>query len=200
MTSALAASTLGVAGTLIGAAIGSIVITVGGAIYAHTFRSAHRRIEAVVPLRSARYAARAGSPVAAAAVAAAVADASDAQRAARRWRGVATVLAGLLLALGAITVVELVIGHPLGNSSETGTTVTRVATNAGIPRARVEPAPLDPTPQPTATPTPTPSSTPSPTPSDAVTPTTPATPTPGGTPTPTGSPTPASTPTPTPTP
>jgi hypothetical protein len=46
VTSALAASVFGVAGTLIGAAVGSIVSTVAGAIYADSLRRAGQRVRA----------------------------------------------------------------------------------------------------------------------------------------------------------
>lgn len=46
VSSAVVLSTLGTAGTLIGAAIGSLVITVGGAFYAHSLRAARRRLAA----------------------------------------------------------------------------------------------------------------------------------------------------------
>lgn len=46
VSSAVLLSTLGTAGTLIGAAIGSLVITVGGAVYAHSLRVAKARIAA----------------------------------------------------------------------------------------------------------------------------------------------------------
>jgi hypothetical protein len=46
VSSAVVLSTLGTAGTLIGAAVGSLVITVGGAIYAHSLRAARARLAA----------------------------------------------------------------------------------------------------------------------------------------------------------
>ena len=46
VSSAVVLSTLGTAGTLIGAAIGSLVITVGGAVYAHSLRVARARLAA----------------------------------------------------------------------------------------------------------------------------------------------------------
>jgi hypothetical protein len=41
---ALVASTLGVAGTLIGAAVGSVITTTGAAVYSHLFRTSGKRI------------------------------------------------------------------------------------------------------------------------------------------------------------
>ncbi len=190
MTSALAASTLGVAGTLAGAAIGSLIATIGSAMYAHTFRTAHRRIEALAP--------RPGRPLRPTEVRSARAVASgprDAPAAAHpspsgRWRGPATFLAGLLVALGAVTAVELVLGHPLGSSALPGTTVTRVVTGGGTARARStrpndthqgQPTLSPPTAAPTPTLTPSPTTTPSPGP-------TPTASVPSTTPTPTTTP------------
>ncbi len=44
VTAALAASRLGVGGTLIGAAVGSVVSTIGGALYAHSLDRAGQRV------------------------------------------------------------------------------------------------------------------------------------------------------------
>lgn len=44
VSSAVALSTLGAAGTLIGAALGSVIITVGGALYSHGLSQSRRRL------------------------------------------------------------------------------------------------------------------------------------------------------------
>ncbi len=180
MTSALAASGLGVAGTLLGAALGSVVITVGGAVYAHTFRSARRRIVTIVPAatrpsRTAPLAARAEAAYRPTPVAAAD-PVPGRDGAARRWRTVATVLAGLLIALGAITALEVVLGHPIADSSRSGTTITDTVTHGGSSQARIEPTPMtgqpgDPAPNLSATSAPTPSGSATPVPSPSQTPT-----------------------------
>ena len=54
VTSALAASFLGVAGAIIGAAVGSVVATIGGALYAHSLRTAGTRLRQVRALDSRR--------------------------------------------------------------------------------------------------------------------------------------------------
>lgn len=52
VTSAVAASYLGVAGTLIGAALGSVIITVGTALYKLWLRSTNERLRKVVPVQA----------------------------------------------------------------------------------------------------------------------------------------------------
>ncbi|WP_163506807.1 hypothetical protein [Fodinicola acaciae] len=52
VTSAVAASYLGVAGTLIGAALGSVIITVGTSIYKLWLRSTNERLRKVVPVQA----------------------------------------------------------------------------------------------------------------------------------------------------
>lgn len=44
VSAALVLSTLGTAGTLIGAALGSLVITIGSAVYSYSMRAAHKRL------------------------------------------------------------------------------------------------------------------------------------------------------------
>jgi hypothetical protein len=55
ITSAVAGSTLGVNGTLAGAAVGSVVATVGGELYTHSLRRTEERVRTVVarPSRTA---------------------------------------------------------------------------------------------------------------------------------------------------
>jgi hypothetical protein len=54
MTGAIAASYLGVGGTLIGAAIGSLASTVGGEIYRHYLERTHERLRGAVDVRRYR--------------------------------------------------------------------------------------------------------------------------------------------------
>lgn len=53
VTAALAASWLGVAGTIIGAALGSLFGTVGSALYAQTIRNSRVAVQRIVPTRPA---------------------------------------------------------------------------------------------------------------------------------------------------
>ncbi len=199
MTSALAASTLGVAGTLAGAAVGSLVATVGSAIYTHTLRSAHRRIGSRTPDLGGRSARRTVPPAAVPVASPARPAASGRAPAGRpgRWRGPLTFLAGLLVALGAVTAVELVVGHPLGSSAGSGTTVTRIV-SGGTPRARSATTTPHTTTAPQPAATPSPASSPDPTPTGTPTPGPTATSTPTPQPSP-ASPSPSTSPAPTPT-
>ena len=54
VSSAVLLSTFGVAGTLIGAAIGSLVITVGGAIYSYSIRTTRQRVATAQTVAAAR--------------------------------------------------------------------------------------------------------------------------------------------------
>ena len=100
VSAAALGSTLGVEGTLLGAAVSSVVATVAAALYTHSLEQARRRIRWRRNLRTGTV-----EPVA--------------QRPARRrfpWGRVAA-LAGLVfaLALGAITVLEVVARQPLAS-------------------------------------------------------------------------------------
>jgi hypothetical protein len=54
VTSAVAASQLGVGGTLVGAGVGSVVGTVAGAVYEHYLDRTHHQVRAVMPRRAVR--------------------------------------------------------------------------------------------------------------------------------------------------
>jgi hypothetical protein len=183
VTAAVAASYLGVAGTLVGAALGSVVSSVGAALYSTSLRRA-ARVSKVLVVRPAG--SETGPLEASAQDPAAVPPAVPREPLAGpipahwwtkvRWGPVAAV-AGLLF-VGAMAVVnlsELAIGHPLGNSTSSGTTLTNLGGSNEVP-----PSPSGGTPgwTPTATPQPT-SSGPqvSPTPSASVNPTDSASPT-----------------------
>jgi len=63
LSSAVLLSTLGAAGTLVGAAVGSIVVTVGGAVYSHYLSVSRARVSAArsaALVRAARVRARSG--------------------------------------------------------------------------------------------------------------------------------------------
>jgi len=131
-TSAVAASFLGVAGTLIGAVVGSVVATIGGAVYSHSLVLAASQLRVVrVPDQTDSDQAtpdlfdgeidpdRDVDPLGA--------PAPKTKPAERRWlRLVAGLALGVVLALAAITAVELVIGHPISGSTSSGTSVGQV--------------------------------------------------------------------------
>lgn len=205
VSAAWAASTLGVAGTVIGAAVVSVTITVLSAVYQHGARRTSER------LRARRRAELAGHPVAAPPDSDDDED-FDVQRTmvlpaldleherGYRWGRIALLSLGVfLLAMAAVTVLELATGRTLacsafGHDCEQRTTVT-----PGLP-ARTPPSPT-PTVRPSATASvsasASASSTASPTASASPTDRTAASPTDSALPPPpTTSPTPATTPSP----
>ena len=154
MTAAVAGSWLGVAGTLIGAAVGSVVATIAGTIYTNSLRKSRRLAQAARLTTRAALANRAAdggrgtavlptSPDAAQALAEAqAADGSsggvltaedepstdpDPSRRTIPWRAAAVAaVVSLLLALGGIWAYEKVAGHPIGSSDKPGTTFSNV--------------------------------------------------------------------------
>lgn len=208
-TASFASSWLGVAGTVLGAAVVSVVITVGTAVYDHSLRRAqaqlHQRNEALRARSSAEHptadgvdAAGAGTP-------------SDEQEKdgqipleslglederGYRWERIALVsLTVFVLSMVAVTAVELVSGRPLSSwltgDGVGGTTVGTIV--------RPRPHPSNPTPTPTVTTTPSPVTTtvtPTPTPTITVTATISPSVTPSTSPSSTGV---STTPSPTPT-
>lgn len=128
-TSAVALSFLGVAGTLIGAVVGSLVATIGAAVYSHSLGVAAAQLR-VVRVAGGPEATSAGDSL----EGAPRHDADQADLAPpvgvttppperRRVRMVAGVAIGVVLALAGITAVELIIGHPVSGSTSSGTTV-----------------------------------------------------------------------------
>jgi hypothetical protein len=209
VSAAVVASFLGVGGTLVGAALGSVVASIGGAVYSHSFQRAGYRLgeTKVLTVVTNR---RAGEPDpgpadvpvieeepghSAYAGTAPVDEPEPAGplpapggRVPRRlsWKAaLALTVVAFVVAIAAIEVVELVIGRPISGGSG-GTTISHLVS----PKTHKKP-----TPAPSPTPT-TPVSTPT------VTVTVSPTGTPTGTPTstPTGSPTTAPTGSPTVTP
>lgn len=161
VTAALAASRLGVTGTVLGAAFGSVISTIAGALYTHSLDRAQTRVVATrarivraVPGRDAADPTSVPSGVAGVSDGTDLADSthqseqtlpvlpsqptqpSAAEPANRRhlaWGaalGVAAVV--FAVAMGAISLVEAALGHPVSGSvsgSPGGTTVGRVFTN-----------------------------------------------------------------------
>lgn len=205
MTSAWVASTLGVAGTIIGAAIASLVLSTSSAIYANTLHKGRTLVVqtadgSVVEKEAepgetaealAEAAQEAGSPVRSAEVEQAPGRAWSALP----WRRIAvTSVMVLAIALGGIWAYEQVTDRSYGSGSDNARISNPFGgggSSGGADEAPSEPGspatddsedadvdPVDPdevTPSPT-TPTPTPAPTPTPTPTPAPTPT----PTPAG--------------------
>ncbi|HVN14008.1 MAG TPA: hypothetical protein VMT69_18105 [Kineosporiaceae bacterium] len=150
VTSAVAASYLGVAGTFIGAAVGSIVYTIAAAVY-ETFFSRAARASKTLVARTAiapgsAHAGRSSSPTAVPVPVTQAANGGDrsggtggevvrtyrageSEPVWRRlhWKRLA-LAAGIVFvgAMALITISELVLGHPLGNSKGSGTTITNL--------------------------------------------------------------------------
>lgn len=142
VTTSLAASFFGTAGTLIGAAIGAVVSTVAGAIYESSMRRAADRVrttQAIVVRRTeVGPTARTGAP-------------SVAPDPTRTPAAVAAVCAlAFVIAIGAITAAESLLHTTVGGKS--GTTVGRVFGDDGSSSRQDEPAT---TPTATSTPAPT---------------------------------------------
>ncbi len=214
-SAAVASSWLGLAGTVIGAVIVSLVASIGGAIYTHSLRRSTtviRQTLPVVPMRSLR--SGRADLAGATAVLPAVSPGAEPEplpaasktqaRAGLVWRTVAvSAVASLVLAAVALTGFELVVGKSAsslagggGGSSPTIVEIvkggdTAPSTDSGTDATPGSTDPTTPaTPTPTGPTSPTPTSPfPTPAPTPAPTPTLAPTPTPTPTPT-TGAPTP----------
>ncbi len=150
VSSAVVASYLGVAGTLVGAALGSIVSTVSAALYTDWAKSAHDRLP--TPKRVAvvdgsrpggtRASALEDGPV--------VITAGRARRKRRLRRLIVGAALMFVLAIAAVTAIELRLGHPFSNQEERGgTSIGSVVTTSDVAPT---PEPSTPATQPTQTP------------------------------------------------
>ncbi len=193
VTAAVVASYFGVAGTVIGAAVASAVATAGTAIYSTSSRRANDRLLTLQVLRGrARRRPRPadiadvaveGPGYRQAATTTAVAAGCPAEAAAGPSRGalVATVVVVFLLAMAAVTGVELLAGRPLSSlfgadHARRGTSVSGILGVGGSQPRRPAPAPTAtaqasptasstrPLPGPSASPSPGASATATPTP------------------------------------
>lgn len=148
VVSAVAASTLGVAGTLVGAALGSVIVTVTAAAVNQglttagtSLRSRGRSLAAAAPAATGR-----ARPVTA--VGGSTPTETVTTHRARRvlrlplrriWLAAAAVFAIAMLGL---TLAEQVLGHPVSTSSSSGTTLGHVV-NAPADTASESPKPSD---------------------------------------------------------
>jgi hypothetical protein len=129
---AVIGSFLGVAGTLIGAAVASVIGSVGTEVYQRSIKKGTEKLQIIAPT-FIKVPAAVGTPE----VAAATEDESPSHTVAPesgrtiRWGRVAAIAGALfVLAIGSLTVAELMTGRPVastvGNTSSTGTTVGSV--------------------------------------------------------------------------
>ena len=195
MTSAWVASTLGVAGTIVGAAIASLVLSTSSAVYANTLHKGRTLVVqtadgSIVEKQAepgetaealAEAAEEAGSPVRSAEV-------EEDTRTPLPWRRIAvTTVVVLAIALGGIWTYEQVTDRSYGTGSDNARISNPFGGGAGG-GSDSEPAPTEPSEplpdetddadtdpvepdDPAPTPTPTPAPTPTPTPAPAPTPT-----------------------------
>jgi hypothetical protein len=120
ISGAVVASRIGVEGTLTGAALTSIFVAVATALYSHSLTLAHGRMRRVL-VRRAGGDADTGQPTSARPI---------------RWQRVAVAAAVVfVIAVGAITAVEVVAGQPLaslfGNRSRAGASTSIGAVASG---------------------------------------------------------------------
>lgn len=211
-TAAFAASALGVAGTIVGAALVSATFTVLAAVYDHSMRSARARLAETRLVEVARKGGAGAADLPSEVAESTTGDGGPGQAAEEdeptlvlpaldlegadgyHWRRIAVVSLLLFgLAMAAITAFELVTGRPISSlftgDDKSGTTIGRVVDR---PRRSAEPSPSVSSTSPSSTTTATETATPTPTPTVTVTLTPTPTPTPTVTPT-SGTPTPAAT-------
>ncbi|MFT4166647.1 MAG: hypothetical protein QM650_15520 [Microlunatus sp.] len=131
MTSAVVGARLGVAGTVLGAAVGSIVAGVAGTLYTTSLRHTKEKINSVIVAK--------GDPATSSDTEGAEADASsqavdvappaadpDRSRPRRSWKTILVSTAAVfVLAFAAITTFEIVAGHAISGGQ--GTTLTQVS-------------------------------------------------------------------------
>lgn len=126
VSTAVVASFLGVAGTLIGAALGSIVSTVSAAVYTSMANNAQSRVRqvAIRPTRGARGATaapRSAEPRRDSTPSGRRFDLAAARRAVRPRTLLAATAVVFALAIGLITALEIGLGRPVSASETTGT-------------------------------------------------------------------------------
>lgn len=206
VSAAVVASFLGVGGTILGAALGSLIATIGGAVYAHSFRRAGAKLSETkvltvvtrsraghgepspgdVPLiePASKDGERGPTPPYAESGPPGTTDEEVIHEAPARprwmsWKTAALLaVAAFVIAMVVVSVIELTIGRPISGGSG-GTTVTKLVHPGKAKHPKHTPAPTPTTPVVTPTSGP-PTSTPTPT-TTTPTPTVTATPQPTAT-------------------
>ncbi len=144
VSSAVLLSTVGVAGTIIGAAIGSVAATVGSAVYSHYLAASRDRVAAAAAARSSVRRAQGG-------VVDEVGETDETHpwRAAvhgLRWRRLLLVAGGLfVVAMSAVLTFELVVGRAVstytGGSDPDGPRLSVPGAGGGDDEPRPSPSP-----------------------------------------------------------
>lgn len=182
MTSAWLASWLGVAGTLIGAAVGSIVAGIASTLYSASLQRGIERSKTLLVTEQGSVVEGAAEGEESTVEAQAVIDDEPAPRsnwktllARVNWKTVALVSATtLLVAIAAIGAYEVISGRSFGNESNSRIVPSSVSRDGGVgpqapdpstpaPTSTAEPSQNTPAPTPTATPTPSTTASPEPT-------------------------------------
>jgi hypothetical protein len=117
-TATIAASFLGVAGTVIGAALASVLTAIGSAVYTQSLRRTHERVRDAVPGARRKSRATASEPRVEATqdTAPVFPAAPPVPMDARIWRRIALASIVVFVAvLAAVTAVELIAGRPLSD-------------------------------------------------------------------------------------
>jgi hypothetical protein len=167
VTAAVAASYLGVAGTISGAAVGSVISTIAATLYSNSLKRAalasrtlvvKQTLAPAVPSPQPEVAEPPGAPEPA------PHPVEDSVWQRIRWKPVLLVAGGVfVIAMAFISLSELALGHPISNSGEKGTTVSNLGGSSS--QSSQSPAPA-------TTPTTSSSDTGTPAPSASATPTT----------------------------
>jgi hypothetical protein len=157
VSSAVVASLFGMAGTLIGAAVASVISTVSAALYGESLRRTNERLRQARSRGTGQGGAPAGEPDATRVLPARL----DPSRAPVRWRPrwsrmAAGAVAVFAVAMGIVTGVEVIGQQPVsalvGDSSTSGTTTIGALTNASSYRDQAPSTPDSPPAQAPATP------------------------------------------------
>jgi hypothetical protein len=136
ITATIAGSYLGVSGTVIGAALASVVGAIGNAVYAHSLHSTRARVRQAVPTRWTAAPGREPAAEEPPVLPAPVHRPRRERREQSAWRGVAVgSIAVFVAVLAAITGVEIVAGRPISDlvrgDSGSGTTIFGDAGSTG---------------------------------------------------------------------
>ncbi|HEX2075719.1 MAG TPA: hypothetical protein VHF92_18220 [Geodermatophilus sp.] len=150
VSAAVVASFFGVAGTLIGAALASVISTVSATLYGESLRRTNERLRQV----RSRLTGQAGAPAREPDATRVLPTQLDPRRAPVKWRPrwprlAAGAVAVFALAMGIVTGVELIGQQPVsalvGGSSASGTTTIGALTNVASHRDRTPSTPDSPT-------------------------------------------------------